>query len=1003
MIMKPHFTFFRMALIVPLLLVAAWRLDAQVRISGRVTDQTDGTGLIGATVKEQGKSNGTATDLNGNFSISVSGPESVLEISYTGYAPANIKVGDQTVLNITLGEDLNMIEQVVVVGYGVQKKSDLTGAVGTVKSKDIEKLPTASIDQALQGKIAGVYVTPTSGEPGVGATVRIRGTGTLNNANPLYVIDGMITYDASFVNPQDVASVEVLKDASAAAIYGARGSNGVILITTKKGKKRENAVISLSSYYGVQQITKQIDLLNASEFAQAYNELTASTYYPDPAALGEGTNWQEEIFRQAPIANVQVAANGGGENFAYNLSANYFNQSGILKNSEFERISVRFNNDLKLNKWFSIGNNLTFTNTQKQIAPTGAVGSAYRIPPVFAPTNENGEFTDPTSPFGLAISNPAAELYYRSNNHDKANRFFGTIYGDIKFLNDFTFRSNFGFDLNNTRYKSYVPVYQVSPSQLVTDDRLSTGYGQDRRWIWEQTLTWDKTFGNHHLTFLAGYTAEERILESIGAVRSNFPGDQDDLLYLTDADKDPTQTGFGGTIQEAIVSQLFRLNYTFMERYLLTATWRTDQSSRFSEANRKGNFPSFSLGWNAGQEGFVKKLGIFDRLKFRVSFGILGNQNSIASQYYPSLGQIRSGLYAIFGPDEALNQGATLLDYNNPDLKWETSRQTDFGIEFGLLKGRLTGEVDFYNRYTFDIIAAIPIPDYVGSGADPLVNTAQVQNIGWDITLNWRQSGRVSWNVGAILSPVKNEIIKLNDLKSEIFAAFINGEPATRSIEEQAIGSYYGYQVDGIFQNQAELTQYPRLGNEGVGDLRFKDLNGDGVLDEDDRTNLGSPIPTLSYGFNAGIEFEGFDFSADVFGVSGNKVFNAKKTFRFSVYNWEQSSFDNRWTPTNPSTTTPRITNGGHNYRVSDYFIENGAFIRLRSITLGYTLPQRWLQKAHINRLRVYGSGFNVWTSQDYSGYSPEFPNSNNPFEVGLDYLGYPIAKSWQFGLDVTF
>jgi TonB-linked SusC/RagA family outer membrane protein len=994
-----HYVFWLM----PALLLLSAGLYAQVKVSGRVTDQNDGFGLVGATVLEKGTENGVSTDLDGNYALTVSGPEAVLVVSYTGYASMEQVVGNRTLVDLTMGEDPTLLNQVVVVGYGVQKKSDVTGAVGTVKGESIDYLPTPSVEQALQGKVAGVYVSPASGEPGAGAVVRIRGTGTLNNANPLYVIDGMISYDASFVNPQDVESIEVLKDASAAAIYGSRGSNGVILITTKKGKQRENAVITLNSYYGTQMVTKQIDVLNAAEFGQAYNELVGQQYYPDPAALGEGTNWQDEIYRNAPIGSIQLAFNGGSERHTYNISGNYFNQSGVLKNSEFERITVHFNNDLHLNKWLGIGTNLAYANTKKQIAPTGVIGGAYRMPPVFAPKDSAGNFTDPTSPFGLAIANPAADLFYRSNNHEQANRFFGSIHGDVKFLKYLTFRSNFGFDLNNTQFKNYLPEYAVSASQLNIDDRLNTGYGIDRRWIWEQTLTFDKEWTKHHLTVLAGYTAEERQLESIGAVRTNFPGTADELLYLTSAASDPTQTGFGGIIQEAINSTLFRTNYTLLDRYLLTATLRIDQSSRFAEANRTGYFPSVGVGWNIGNEPFMQSNTFFDRLKFRASYGILGNQNSIANQYYPSLGQIRSGLYAIFGDEETPNEGATLVDYSNPDLRWETSKQTDLGVEFGVLNGRLTGEVDWYNRLTYDIIAAVPIPDYVGSGADPLVNTAEVRNTGWDIMLNWQQAGRFSWHVGGNFSPVKNEVVKLNDLRAEIFSSFIQGEAASHTVEGLPIGSFYGYKVAGVFQNAEEVATLPKLGNEGIGDLRFQDLNGDGVIDVDDRTNLGSPIPTLTYGLNGGFEFAGFDFSADVLGVSGNKVFNAKKTFRFAVYNWEQSSYNDRWTPDNPSNSTPRITNGGHNYRVSDYFVENGAFFRLRSVVLGYTVPTSWTQRAKISRLRVYVSGLNIWTNQDYSGYSPEFPNGSNPFEVGFDYISYPVTKSFQGGIDVTF
>ncbi len=343
------------------------------------------------------------------------------------------------------------------------------------------------------------------------------------------------------------------------------------------------------------------------------------------------------------------------------------------------------------------------------------------------------------------------------------------------------------------------------------------------------------------------------------------------------------------------------------------------------------------------------------------------------------------------------------MDYSNPDLRWENARQTDAGLEIGLLGNRLTAEIDWYNRLTYDIIAAVPIPDYVGSGSAPLVNTAQVRNTGWDILLKWRQGGRFDWNITAIVSPVTNEIISLNDQKSEIFGKGIQGEFATRSVTGGPIGAFYGYKTNGVFQSEEEALASPRLENETAGDLRFVDLNGDGKIDGTDRTYLGSPIPTLTYSFSAGFEFLGFDFAADVLGVSGNKIYNAKKASRFSVYNWEASVFEGRWTPENPTASKPRITNGGHNYRVSDYYLEDGSFLRLRSVLLGYSLPLNWIQRAKVSKFRVYVSGTNIWTQQDYSGYSPEFSNVDNPFEVGIDDLGYPVTKSWQVGLEATF
>jgi TonB-linked SusC/RagA family outer membrane protein len=525
--------------------------------------------------------------------------------------------------------------------------------------------------------------------------------------------------------------------------------------------------------------------------------------------------------------------------------------------------------------------------------------------------------------------------------------------------------------------------------------------GSDKlnEWIWEQTLTYDHEWGEHHITALAGYTAQERNAESLDASRENFPGTAEELLFLS-AGNDTTQMNGQEAGDEALTSNLYRINYTFKNRYLFTASLRTDRSSRFIAANRTSNFPSASVGWNIGQENFMSDLRWIDRLKVRASYGILGNQASAAQ--YPSTGAVTSGLYGVFGPSENLNQGATLISLSNANLRWETSRQTDIGFEAGLFDSKLEIEVDWYNRYTYDIIAAVPIPDYVGSQDDPVVNTAEVKNTGWDISATWRKTGKITYNLGVILSPVTNNVEKLANGRNEIFAAFLQGEPASHTVVGQPIGSFFGYQTDGIFQNQAELDAAPKFGSEEIGDIRFKDTNKDGLLDGEDRVYLGSPIPTLSYSFTAGLDWKGFDFNADVVGASGFKVYNAKETFRFSVYNWEQHVAD-RWSLENPSLTEPRISNGGHNYRVSDRFLSDGDFLRLRSLTLGYSLPETLMNKTGITRLRFYVTGTNIWTQDQYSGYTSEFPNSTNSYEVGFDFGAYPVSKSWVGGVEINF
>jgi len=968
-----------LGLLICLLASAAF---AQTRVTGSVVDKTNGDALIGVTILEKGTSNGTISNYEGTFALNLTTPDAVLVINYTGYTSQEVPLAGRLQLTVELVEGAGLLEEIVVVGYGTQRKSDVTGAVGTVKAKDIERIPTASVEQALQGKIAGVYVSPASGEPGRGATIRIRGTGTLNNASPLYVVDGMLLDDASFVNPQDVASIEVLKDASATAIYGNRGANGVIIITTKRGATDRNAVFSLSSYYGNQQIARKLPMANARQFAEMYSEMSGDTItFPNPAALGTGTDWQDEIFRDAPIGNVQLSVNGLWRKLNYNLSGNFFSQEGIIDKTGFERYTGRFNGEYPVLKNLKIGTNLAYSNEQRQTVGGDVLGGAYRMSPVYSARDSTGNFTDPTF-FGSSLANPAADLFYKNDQTTRVNRWVGTVYADWNFLKNFKFRINYGFDRRNEKYRYFEPIFEVSTTQRNDIERTSRDTTTIRNWLWENTLTYDKSWENLRLNALVGQSTQENTERRLRTLNQ--------VLIQPDGDV---------TNEWAMNSYLGRVNATFYERYLLTASFRADGSSRFSKANRWGYFPSVAAGWNISQEPFMRNQKVFDRLKLRASWGITGNDKI---QNYPSLGRIKDELFGAF--NDTIQSGATLVDYANADIRWETAEQTDIGLEFALFQGRFSAEIDWYRRFTYDILSDLPIPAYVGSGSNPFVNAAQVENVGWDFTLQWRETkGKVSYNIGAILSPVKNKVLAINEGKSEIFEAItVQGDYATRTVVGQPIGAFYGYRVVGVFQTEAETNIYPKFDKEEAGDFRFADLNGDGKLDGFDRTYLGSPIPTLTYGFTAGMEAFGFDVAADFFGVKGNKVVNAKAVARFETPNWETLWYDNHWTGEGTSNTVPRVTSGGHNYRMSDFLVEDGAFFRLRSVVLGYTLPKEWLNRVGMSRARLYTSGTNLWTKQAYSGYTPEFPN-DSAFRAGIDYLNYPMAKTVLFGLDVTF
>jgi TonB-linked SusC/RagA family outer membrane protein len=954
---------------------------AQTRVTGRITDKANGDALIGATVLEKGSSNGAITDTEGKYSLSVKDLNATLVVNYTGYASQEIPLEGRSTVDIQLGEDNDILEEIVVVGYGVQRKSDLTGAVGTVKAKELGRVPTSSVEQALQGKIAGVYVSPASGEPGQGATIRIRGTGTLNNASPLYVVDGMLLDDITFLNPQDVESIEVLKDASSTAIYGNRGANGVIIITTKRGISDRKAAFTLNSYYGTQQIAKKLPLANASQFAQMYNELNGNNYFADPESLGVGTDWQDVIFHDAPLASVQLGMSGIWKKLNYSLSGNVFDQQGIVKETSFRRYTSRLNLEYPILKTLRVGTNLANSFGKINSVGGGVLGGVYRMPPVFAERDSTGDFTDPTF-FGQSIGNPAADLFYKNDQYNRINRWVGTVYANWTFLKNFTLRTNYGFDRRDDYFYAYEPIFMVSSSQLNNQERFIRDTTGRRVWLWENTLVYDKQFDDVRLNALVGQTSQEFTYKK----RSTTNGELNPI-------EGEQRTEW------AMLSFLGRVNATFFDRYLLTASLRSDGSSRFSKSNRWGYFPSVAAGWNISQEPFMRGFKFFDRLKLRASWGVTGNDKI---QDYPSLGIITPNLYGAF--NDTVQNGATLINYANADVRWETTEQTDVGLEFSLFKGKFSAEIDWFRRFTYDILGDLPIPDYVGSASNPFVNAAQVENKGWDFTFLWRETrSKLTYNVGMTLSPIQNKVLKLNEGKSEIFEARLaQGDFATRTIVGQPIGAFYGYQVAGVFQNQEEIDSSPKFGAEKPGDFRFADLNGDGVLNGMDRSFLGSPIPKVIYGLNFGLEAYGIDCAFDFFGVKGNKVVNAKAVARFDTPNWETLWYEGRWTGEGTSNSVPRVTNGGHNYRMSDFLVEDGAFFRLRSVVLGYSLPKRWLTKVGMDRVRFYASGTNLWTKQAYSGFTPEFPN-DSVFKAGLDYLNYPMAKTMLFGVDVMF
>lgn len=973
-------------------------LWAQHRVSGTVTDE-DGAPLVGASVLVAGTTQGLYTDEDGAFSLTVSSPQDTLVVNFFGYLEQRIAIAGRSDIDIVLPPDDKSLDEIVVVGYGVQRKSDLTGAVSSIDAEELARVPNASVAQLLQGRAAGVQVTPASGAPGAGAVIRIRGVGTLNDASPLFVVDGMLLDNIDFLNPNDIESVEILKDASATAIYGSRGANGVVIITTKSGESGQSR-ITVNAYEGIQEVVRKIDLANAREYAELSNELAANEGRPpvfaDPSIYGEGTDWQNVIFQPAPMRNYQVSAAGGNDKLSYRVSGDYFRQEGIVRDGSFDRMTLRINNDYRLNDAVAVGHNVALIYSQRINEP-GLIGAAYRADPTVPPFDSTGGFSNTT--VRAPVGNAEASIFY-NNNSSFNYRAVGNAYLDLKFLKDFTFRSNLGVDVSVGFFKSFVPEFFVSPIQQNQESRLTAGMDRSQNLLWENTLTYQKEWADHRLTVLGGITAQTFEFENLGGSRINFPAETDEFFFLN-AGEIEGQTNYNSSFAWAMASYLGRVNYAYRDRYLLTASFRADGSSRFGVNNRYGYFPSFAAGWNVAEEAFMQNVPLINRLKLRASWGQIGNDKIGA---YAGRPVVTSNLNAVFGPGESLNTGASIITLANPDIRWEETTQTDLGLELALLEDRFTLEADYYIRTTNDILVNVPIPAYVGAANSPVINAARVQNRGIDLSLGWRdQRGKFGYAISGMLSTVENEVLELGEGNEEIFGGGlgVGGLLGTRTVPGLPIGAFYGYQVAGVFQSQEDIDNAPNRGVERPGDLQFVDTNGDGVITTDDRTFIGSPIPTLIYNGDVELSYAGLTLIASIFGQSGNKIINSKKMARFGTPNFEASYLD-RWNGPGTSDTEPRVTNGGHNYEPSERFLEDGAFVRLRTLQLSYDLPADWLSAINMQQVQVYVSGTNLWTWQRYSGYTPEI-TSGSVIAVGIDSGVYPISKIWTGGINLSF
>jgi TonB-linked SusC/RagA family outer membrane protein len=993
------------------LFIFSGSLFSQARtITGKVIAADTKEALPGANVLIKGTTKGIITDLTGNYSIEVPSQEAILVFSFIGYNEQEVLVGDQVQINVSLEETKHALDEVVVIGYGKVKKSDLTGSVSSVKADDITKVTSLNPEQSLQGKVTGVLVTSTSGAPGAAPVVRIRGTGTFNNSSPIYVVDGVILDDISFLNSADIASMEVLKDASSTAIYGSRGANGVILVTTKSGKNvDEKTSFSYSGEYGTQYLAKKIDLLDGKQFAIIANEINPGTYNNVDAV--PNTDWQSLVFHAAPMQSHQFSISGASAKSQYYMSIGYFKQDGIVNKSDYERISLKLNNTYNLSEHFKLGNNITISPYNQQIAPN-VTYEAYRAWPTLPPYYPDGTFGAVPG-----VGNPLADLNY-SNNFNKGVRAVGNIFVEATFLKAFTLKSSFGVDGSYNKSEDFTPAFIVynpdgsQSMQVNPKSSLSKGYSDDLTWLWENTLNFNKSFGKHNFDAVAGFTMQNTSSEYMNLTGQNLLRDGSSFWYLNGSYiYDPSnnvnnlntiQNGVNPDQYYSMESFLFRLNYTYNNKYILTATFRRDGSSKFNADNRFSDFPSFAAGWNISKEEFMQNLSFLSNLKIRGSWGKIGNEK------IPYLNQysVTNNLLAVFSKGDISYPAITYAGSGNPNLKWETTTQSDAGLEIGFFNNRLTGEFDYYHRVTNDILVNLSTPGYMGNGEGATVtyNAGSMLNSGFEANVNWKEKrGDFGYSIGVLASTVHNEVLSVGG-NSGVDSVLQGGNIAgftTLSKKGLPIGSFYGYKTDGVFQSQAELNSYPHMSQAGVGDLRFADINHDGKIDGNDRTYLGSPIPTFIFGFNLELSYKGFDFSANFQGQTGNKILNGKEIVRPDAYNFE-SNIINSWNGPGTSNTIPRPSFGGYNYIPSDRFIQDGSFLRLRTLTLGYTLPLAFTNRFLVKQMRVYLKGTNLFTLTKFTGYTPEIASSS-VIDNGIDMGTYPITAVYSFGVNLSF
>ena len=995
-------------------------------VEGTVTDNA-GEPLIGVNVvvHDAGSADvvGTVTDYDGKYKLEVPTGKDTLLFTYIGFAPSKVAIANRAIVDLTMSEDALVLEEVVVVGYGVQKKRVATGSISKLTDKNLEGFKVQDVQSSLEGQVSGLIVNESSGQPGASKSILIRGISTNGDNSPLYIVDGLQVNSIDNINPGDIESVDVLKDAASSAIYGARAANGVVIITTKKGTKGEGS-ITYEGFTSVSTPWKTPEMLGASDYVMLTREKFANANqtsaletlgFPKAGDPTENTDWMDEIFEPATVQSHRLTASG--ENIF--LSLEYWNQEGVIspEKSNYKRYAARLNSSKEINWLLTIGENIYVNRVENQnLSVNDAFGTVIADAFAYDPLTP---LFDPAKDYGFAQSawvqkeyiNPLSRLFI-TNNNGHADQVLGNVYLEVKPIEGLKFRTDAGIDYSWYNFRNFSPDYAFHSAFTNVDNDISQGYGVSQSLQWENYVNYNKQFGQHSVDVVLGTSIRKSSFEEAGGSSSSIPDAvkfNNNWQYLN-AGQDSTDLSFGrADVDYALISYYGRVLYDFQGKYLFTATVRRDGSSNFGENNRWGIFPSFSAGWVLSDEEFFN-IGAIDFLKLRASWGRNGSDRIDPLSYASTIENVFT--YAFGETNQSLIRGAALATPPNPNIKWEESEQTDIGIEARLFDGALTAEVDYYIKNTKDLLMDQIIPGYLGATNNPVSNLGEIQNKGIEAALTYKTSvGGVRLNATATYTHFTNEVINVAGESGFLqgWSWPVRNTPITRMSEGFPVGHFVGYVTDGIFQSEAEIFSHLSASgdllqpNAKPGDLKFLDINGDGQINSDDITDIGSPWPDHILGLTLGADYKGFDISAIFSAQLGHEIFRAYERSDVTYTNYQTFWLD-RWTPESPGNTYPRLvsTDPNNNQRPSDFYVEDASFVRLRNLQVGYSLPPALLDRIKVKGLRIYFSANNLFTLTDYNGFDPDIGTNNWILDTGIDKGFYPTNRVIGGGLKIT-